>query len=704
MGKYKVTSPDGQAYEITAPDGATNDEIMAYAQRNFKMSKAPAAQARSFPKFLADEVSDIPRQLGLTARYGIEGVGDALNFVNTPIRAGINLFRDKPIPPFAFSMVADDIGLPQPKNENERIIASASKMMAGGAIPMSLAKNAAQITSGTTQKVFQQMAAKPTAQAVSAGAAGAAGQTVKEGGGGNVAQFLASLAAGVAAPMAMGTGGRLMSMAQGARTVSPQTINVKIENAFKGTDVDFAQLPKDIQNSIRNDVQQALSTGGDVSPDALRRLADYKLVGATPTRAGVTLDPAIVTQQKNLAKLGVNSKDAAAQELAQVANKNNARLIERMNALGAAKGVENEAAGGMLSGNLADIAARSKAKISELYNAARDSSGRSAPLDPSHFTQKLGDDLSQANLEAFLPAEIRTMVNNFATGKTPLNVNTAEQFKTIVGNAQRASQDGNVRMALGLVRNSLDDTPLLGQMSRQGGNQVALQGQSSLGNEALDAFTKARAANRAFMETVEKTPALKATMDDASVKGFFDKHVLRGDSNELRNTLKVLRDNPSAVQGIRENVLSHLKQKATSGAADEVGAFSQSRFNAALKMLGANKLKLLFSPEEIAQLQAVGRVASYEQFQPVGSAVNNSNTAGAVGGMLERIGNSSLMSKIPLGKMLAEPIQNISIGINSKNALNVPNAISTPQFLTDQQKQTMMLNPMIFGLLGNQNQ
>lgn len=41
MATYQVTSPDGQKYRITAPDGAGEEEVMAYAQRSFKMAATP---------------------------------------------------------------------------------------------------------------------------------------------------------------------------------------------------------------------------------------------------------------------------------------------------------------------------------------------------------------------------------------------------------------------------------------------------------------------------------------------------------------------------------------------------------------------------------------------------------------------------------------------------------------------------------------
>lgn len=682
------------------------EEIPADSKvKKYKLVPVDEVPDKPFGQKMNEAISEVPRQVGLTARYGIEGVGDTLNFLASPVRGAMNALGGN-FQPANFSGIATSMGLPQPREGTERAVAEASKLMAGSAVPIGISRQVSNLGGQTTQAVGKAMAANPLQQIVSAGGAGLAGGAVKESGGDPVSQFVASMVGGVTAPMAMNTGNKFMQTLSNLKSKPiPQNIDITINSALKDSGINFGDLPQAVQNSIRADVAKSLSTGSNVSPDALRRLADYKLIGATPTQGTLTLDPAIVTQQKNLAKLGVNSKDVAAQQLAQAENSNNAIMLKRLNELGALKGVDNENAGAILANNLADVANAKKSEIGNLYNAAKDSSGRTAQLDPRAFTNTLGNKLNEANLEAFLPAEIRTMVNNFAQGKTPLNINTAEQFKTIVGNAQRSTQDGNVKYALGLVRQSLDEAPLLGSNAKTalGGNQVTVQGQASnLGQEAIDAFNLARSTNRKFMQEVERTPALKAVLDDPNPKGFFDKFVLRGNSKELENTLKVLNGNPEAIGSIKNQVLAHLKEKATGGAADEVGRISNVRFNSALKMLGENKLKLLFSPDEIAQLKALGRVASYEQFQPVGSAVNNSNTSAAIGGMLERISNSPLLSKIPMGKMLAEPIQNISVGINSKNAMNVPNALSIPQF-TQQQQKGLMLSPAIFGLLGQPN-
>jgi len=45
MPKYRITSPEGKSFEITAPDGATQDEVLAYAQSQF-VKQTPTPEQR----------------------------------------------------------------------------------------------------------------------------------------------------------------------------------------------------------------------------------------------------------------------------------------------------------------------------------------------------------------------------------------------------------------------------------------------------------------------------------------------------------------------------------------------------------------------------------------------------------------------------------------------------------------------------------
>jgi hypothetical protein len=43
MPDYEITSPDGKKFVVTAPDGATQEQVLAYAQEQF--AQAPAKEA-----------------------------------------------------------------------------------------------------------------------------------------------------------------------------------------------------------------------------------------------------------------------------------------------------------------------------------------------------------------------------------------------------------------------------------------------------------------------------------------------------------------------------------------------------------------------------------------------------------------------------------------------------------------------------------
>lgn len=697
MAKYQITSPDGQKYEVTAPDDASQDEVLAYAQRSFKMASQPKQEAtpKPFGQQLNELVADAPRTAGRGARALLEGVGNVADFITSPLRNAANAYlansqeqidrfsqnKSKPLQfqPGAGTALADAIGLPKPQNTSERIADAAISTIGGGVLPIGIGSALASRASGAAQGVGRAMAANPAMQALSAGSAGAAGQYTKETGGNDVSQFIASLAAGVGAPMAAGAiaSGVRSAAARSAASRAPVTasVDVTINNALQDSGLSLADLPTGVAAGIRADVAKAMETGSGLNADAVRRLADYRLTGLTPTRAKLTQDVADITRQANLSKLGANSSDPAAQQLAQVQNQNNRAMTSGLNSLGAATTDDVIAGGQKIIGALDAQNAAAQNAINEAYKAARDTSGRAAALDPYAFTQRAGNLLNEANLESFLTPDIRNKLNAFASGKTPLTVEIAEQFKTGIGNIQRNSSDGNVRTALGLVRQALDETPL------QQGQQI--------GQASIDAFNQARSLNRQWMQTVEKTPALQAIRDGIEPDKFVQKYIIAqgGNANvmDVSKLKNLIANDEVALGAVREQMLSYLKQKALSGAADEVGNFSQSAYNKALNAIGDRKLRLFFEPQDIAQLKALGRVASYEQFQPVGSAVNNSNTAGAVGNILERIGASSLLGKIPFGRAaIGEPLQNISLSMQAGRVLNAPQAlVGGPGLLRD---------------------
>lgn len=700
MATYRITAPDGQSYNVTAPDDASEADVMAYAQKNFKMAAAPkqAAPSKPFGQQLNEVIADAPRTAGRGARAVVEGLGNTFDFLTSPIRGSINAslsgltdignrLSGANVAPFQFQpgagqTIADTIGLPKPQSADERIADTAISTLAGGMIPVGIGAQLASRGAGAVQGVGKALAARPALQALSAGSAGAAGQYTKETGGNDVSQFVAALGAGIAAPLAAGavSSGIRSVAARSAAARAPVTaqVDLTINNALQDSGLSLADLPNEVAAGIRSDVTKALQTGEGLNPDAVRRLADYRLTGLTPTRAKLTQDVADITRQANLSKLGVNSSDPAAQQLAQVQNQNNRALTSGLNDLGAAGAGDAISAARRVIAPVAERDARAQNMIGGYYNTARGTEGRSAMLDPSHFTTAANDALDQALLGGALPADIRTLLNNTATGKMPLTVDVAEQFKTRLAEAGRdalARGDRSTAKAVGLVRGALEETPL------QPGQEI--------GQQAIDAFSAGRVMNREYMNLVDKTPILQAVRDGVDPEKVIQDYIIGSGKNasvmNVASLKNVIKNSPDAMSAVREQILSFLKNKALSGAADEVGNFSQSGYNNALKAIGDRKLALFFDSKDINQLKALGRVSAYEQFQPAGSAVNNSNTAGAVGNILERLGGAAVLGKIPFGRAaIGEPLQNISLGIQAGRALNAPQALAGgPALLQD---------------------
>jgi hypothetical protein len=614
------------------------------------------------------------RQLGLTGRYLIEGPANVMGIFSDPIAGISNAALGTELKPLsqATSNILDSAGFPKPENKRERNVAEASRLLAGtGGIVGASAKQAASVASPVAKEVLTNLASRAGLQATGSVGAGLAGSEARERGVSPATQFLATVGGGLAAPLAVSG---LQNLGKAATNALKNTLSSggaeKIAAAkIAQAGIKIGDLPKDVQKSITMDVQNAIKTGKDLSPDALRRLADYKQVGATPMGSSLTLKPADITRDRNLAKMSANSKDPAAQQLANLQRENDIKLISGLNKLGAETADDAITAGNKLINYLNVKDTATKNVINKYYSQARATTGRSAKLDHVKFTNKANDLLDEALLGGKLPNDVRNILNSIAKEKTPLTVDVAEQYKTAIGTLQRSSNDAAERLALSKVREALDDTPLL-------------DGQGQL---AIDAFNKARGAYKAYMNIVEKTPALKAVRDGVEPDKFVNTFILGqgGKSNvaDVKALRESLKNNQEAVNTVKGQIASYLKSQATGSKADEVANFSPSNYSKALKNIGDDKLNLFFTPEDISMLKAIGRVGSYEKFQPTGSAVNNSNTSAALlTAMLDKVANSAVIRKIPLGgALIADPAKDVAVAVGSRNALNASKALTLPK-------------------------
>lgn len=652
---------------------------------------------KGFGDVVMENIADVPRQVGLTGRYFVEGLAQMAQpftepvrqYVTDPALRAVGLLDDnKSTKPLAEAVtdVADAVGLPQPKNATERVVGDAVRLMAGSSGFMGLTGKAAQGASGVTQSVLRGLSANPVQQLVASAGAGASGGVIREAGGGPLAQAAGAVLGGVGTGLAaqgMTTLGQNI-----VRKLSPsnaQNVADQIDNALRNSGISWEDVPDNIKQGMLKEVEKALKIGNDLDPTAVSRLLDFKRVpGTTPTRGTLTLDPVQITREQNLARAGANTSDSGLHGLARIQNNNNKALIDNVNQLGANTADDAYTAGSRVMEALQKDIDASQANINNLYAAARDSTGRSVPLNGPVFVQRANDLIDNAMVGGALPSGVRNHMNRIAMGEVPFDVNYAEQLKTQIGKLQRSTNDGQTKYALGLVRQALDDTPL---MSEQSGivaktTDVGFAAkptdvgfvQKNVGEEAINAFNQARSANRLMMRKIESSPALKALYNgDAFPDNFVQKFVIEkgakiDDVKKLATDLKQL--DPKAFESVRGQIAQHLKSAAIgNGTADEIGRFSASNFRKALQNIGYSKMSAFFTKEEIARLRAISNVANYMSTQPVGSAVNNSNTAATIIGrgidLLDQIARN-----VPiLG--IAPTANNIVRGFSQRNAQNV---------------------------------
>lgn len=653
--------------------GYSDAEILSHLT-----ASAPQAKEQGFGERLDATIKDVPYQLGLAARYGIEGPSQALGVLAEPIRQGINAIPGVHIETpsaQAGALIADKLGLPSPRNATERVVGDASRMLSGAAAFGGIAGVGERLTAGVADSAvanqsFRAAASNPAAQAVSAASAGVAGGATRETGGGPMAQFVASLAGGLAGGLtASGLQSGLDALVARSREakIPPKDAMAYVDQMLEGSGVKVSDMSKSARDSLVKEVRSALATGKSVNEAVVRRLADYGAVGATPTRGAVSLDPVAITQEKNLAKIGANSQDPRLQILAQRESQNNAALVRGVNDLGASEAASPVAAGERISDALRRIDAPRKAAVDAAYQSVRDAEGRYANLNTYEFSRMANSALDEQQLGSVLPDRARSLLNDVSSGKIPLNVNTSIQIdKRLSGMMRDASATGDKEGALAIrqIRDALNNTPV----------------ELAAGKEAMDLYGRARQMAAQRFASIEKNPAMAAALDDAAPDKFVQSYLVgSGSKANLRDVSQLARElkqDPEAYQAARQQIAAYLKGKALNGAADEVGNFSASGYNKALEGIGIEKLKQFFTADEIGKFRAIGRVASYEMVQPKGSAVGNSNTAAHAAGLLERIAGSPLVRSIPLGKAVAaEPAGAIAARMRAKQALAPLDAI-----------------------------
>lgn len=659
--------------------------------------------------------AEIVRQVGLTGRYALEGAPAMVDFVAAPIKAGTDYLLNTKSPTLAEmgGALADKIGLPKPETAQERVVGDATRTGFGAAGGAGAAKSLSGMATGpTAATVLNSFAAGPGTQAVSGAAAGGASGAVREEGGSPLGQAIAATVAAFAAPMAVSgikNAGASVADAVKARIVPAQAVDARLKIELERAGVNWAELSAQARQQLREDARKALYSGESIDPAAMSRLADFRNVGATPLLGDITQNPAIQTQQRNLAKTQAARGITGESSLPEIQNRNASQVLSTLEGA-ATSPMDSYATGQRIISNVTGEAARRSAAENSLYGAARDAAGREIPLDRSAFVDQAFGNLAKSNKGSFLPKEIESLLNQISAGEmtiggktfpTPFNVDTIDQLKTVLGSASRATADGNVKAAIKSVRDALENVQpgavkrdFGGAAVTTGKDAARMQAADELPAEALAAFDRARATARSNREWAESAPFIEDALGGATPDAFVRKHVIGAPVENLQKLRTFIggtaesgsrelsslatgapgkpQGDPELLNAVRKQMVDYVMKRG--GADSDVTKFGSDGLKKGFEAIDRRKWEMFFSPQEIQQLKSAVNVAKYTQSQTAGSAVNNSNSGAAVMGQLNRL--LEVGKDIPVvGPMVAQPLQGISTRIEAMPLRNLSSGL-----------------------------
>jgi hypothetical protein len=271
--------------------------------------------------------------------------------------------------------------------------------------------------------------------------------------------------------------------------------------------------------------------------------------------------------------------------------------------------------------------------INQKYKALKDAAGGSFPIDAPQFVQNARNLLDENLKSEYLPESFKNDLEKFASGQ-PLTFQKFEALRTnLAADMRKADRagDGNTKYALSLVRQALEDLPLLQEA----------QGLKSIADQA-------RSAAKERFDALAADPAYDAAVNGAPPDTFMEKHVFSKTApvSQIRLMRDTFGEGSTGALNVESALINHLREK---GGLVEKSNVNQATYNKNFKAL-EEKLKAGAKPETVEDLRVLGDVLYKTKAQPTGSFVNNSNTfvaelAQQGGGMITGAADVALAAK-----------------------------------------------------------
>lgn len=390
----EVQLPDGRIAELEVPEGATEQQIVEFAQSQFSQGTTAAPEESDDGRGFGEEAL---RTLGRGARYGVEGLAAIPNLLAQPIVSGVNAASDalgaepvfQPNQAQALSQALTGIGLPEDETAGERITGDVARALSAGGGLLGVAQRLQGPIAGALSQA-------PGLQAVGEVAGGASAGVAREAGAGPVAQTTLGLLGGVGAPISLQAGGALARSARNTARGVAENVRQLAGQRTPGVVEEFA--------------------GSSLPRSAERRLRSAERLDEQITPAEATGDPILAARQG-----AAGTSDEGARRLVEFGEQRMARQGETVEQFLDDLSSSTESAAN-------EIRASAKKIIRQQQDALSD---KAAPIYKKAFESSVDDETA------------RGLLSDPVLGKYAKEVRQSPLYQTEIGRVQGQSEKLN---------------------------------------------------------------------------------------------------------------------------------------------------------------------------------------------------------------------------------------------------------------------
>lgn len=612
---YEVTSPSGKTYVVTAPEGASQDDVMAFAQKEFErleppkpaMSMAPMSQGQEWMRAGKNVMQGLGH-FGTSVTGGLAGQAAGLGALAYDITAngllspfGKNRGPGQYADPAAVQQGVTDYFTYTPENADTLTMkaAQAPGKMIGGAGEFLKEKVTNLGGEGAHPYLGDIAAAVPLAAASALG--------VKAGMPARVSAETPALVNGRAATQTV-----KIPVPEKAPPLKVEGANPK-ERARNFVDSRTNLDWDSLSQAFRRRLEEVAATADNLErldATAVERqglLASLERPITNPTRGQVTREP---LQQRTEQLL--KSTDAGA-DLRALDLEHNSALLENLDVLRGRTGAT--ASGELQTGKSVQSSLRSRlateqAKVRKLYDEAEAAGKAQGPVNIDKLVDylKTHEDPTHVSYATSKLKALKAITEESSGGISvsqarPLTFTELEGIRKAASTAGK-SADGTVRHYAKELRDVIENV------------------MADAGGVAGDKYKAARAARKEVGDEFERQAAVSALVKTkrmssdraTALEDTWHKTVLSGSLEDLQAVRKSLSNSgpkgATAWADIKAATIDYIKGKATGGARGLKNEAGDSHatwagLKRAVDEIGADKLREIFGPEDAKKIDTI---------------------------------------------------------------------------------------------------